>query len=288
MNTLTVLDAGPSALIEDLGRPGYAAIGVARSGAFDRAALQLANRLVGNPDDAAGIEALGGGLKIAFEHDALVALTGANGPFECNETACRRWAPVAVPAGAVVEIGRPVTGLRSYLAVRGGLLADEVLGSRSTDPVTGLGPAVLTAGSTVPIGTPTGLIPHAPDGLGGGVARVGDLIVRAWWGPRDDWLTAEAHRLLAETRWLVGTASDRVGVRLEGPQLARANRSELPSEGVFRGGIQVPPSGQPLVFGPDHPTTGGYPVTAVVLDDDVDLLAQVRPGDGVRFDLRRR
>jgi biotin-dependent carboxylase-like uncharacterized protein len=267
---IEVLDAGPLSTVQDLGRRGHAALGVPVSGAFDRAALRLANRLVGNAENAAAIEVTLGGLRLRTDRAVTVALTGA----ECPGVA---WgAAVSLPAGAVLELGRPASGLRSYLAVRGGVDGEPMLGSRSTDTLSGLGPAPLTAGTHLHIGRPTQPVSgaFAPGRPAGG--RVPVL-----FGPRDDWFTAAARHTLLDTPWRVRAASDRVGVRLDGPALVRSRTGELPSEAVLPGAVQVPGDGRPIVFGPDAPVTGGYPVIAVVLEPD--LLAQLRPGDEVRF-----
>ena len=269
---IEILEPGPAATVQDLGRAGYAALGVPRSGAFDRGALRLANRLVGNPDGAAGIELTLGGLALRFADPATVALTGAACPGAPDHDA-----PVSLPAGAVLRLGTPARGLRSYLAVRGGLAVPAVLGSRSTDTLSGLGPERLRAGDQLPVGT---------DGVGAvspqAAAPPGPApALRLRLGPRADWFTEQARTALLTTTWTVRADSDRIGVRLDGPALHRARTGELPSEPMLPGALQVPPDGRPIVLGPDAPVTGGYPVIAVL--DDLDPVAQLRPGDAVRF-----
>jgi len=257
--------------VQDLGRPGYADLGVARAGAFDRGALRLANRLVGNRPDAAGLEVTFGGLAVRFTDPATVAFTGAPAPGAPD------WqVAVTLPAGTVVRLGRPSSGLRSYLAVRGGLAVPATLGSRSTDTLSGLGPAPLRAGDRLPVGSVTGDVTGTV-----GAAASRPAVVPVVPGPRDDWFTARANQLLVAAAWTVRAESDRVGIRLAGPVLDRAHGGELPSEPTLPGAIQVPPDGRPIVFGPDAPVTGGYPVIAVATD--LDALAQLRPGDEVRF-----
>jgi biotin-dependent carboxylase-like uncharacterized protein len=268
---IEVVAPGPFATVQDAGRTGYAALGVARAGAFDRSALRLANRLVGNPDGAAAVEATFGGLHLRLTRPATIALTGAVCPGAPD------WgAPVSLPSGAEVRLGRPAAGLRRYLAVRGGIAVEPVLGSRSTDTLSGLGPAPLQAGDRLPIG-------EAVDALVGASsaepARTAVLAVR--FGPRDDWFTPAARELLLGTSWTVRPESNRIGIRLAGPALDRARDGELASEPTLPGAVQVPTDGRPIVFGPDAPVTGGYPVIAVVTD--LDPAAQLRPGDEVRF-----
>jgi biotin-dependent carboxylase-like uncharacterized protein len=268
---IEVIAPGPLATLQDLGRQGWAALGVARSGAFDRAALRLANRLVGNPDDTAAIEVTFGGLAVRLTDPATIALTGAVCPGAPD------WnVPVTLPRGATVALGAPGEGLRSYVAVHGGVAVGSVLGSRSTDTMSGLGPPALRAGDLLPVGAATGPISGAH-----AVAprRPAELGVRL--GPRDDWFTPAARDLLVRACWTVRPDSDRIGIRLAGPELIRSRADELPSEPTLPGAVQVPPDGRPILFGPDAPVTGGYPVIAVV--DDLDPAAQLRPGQLLRF-----
>ncbi|SFW57050.1 biotin-dependent carboxyltransferase family protein [Amycolatopsis australiensis] len=279
MRTLEVLDAGRYALVEDLGRPGYAHLGVAPSGALDVSSLRLANRLAGNDEAAAGIETLLGGLSVRLTASATVAVTGPAVPVTVDGRSAGSHVPIAVRAGQTLSIGTPPTGLRCYLAVSGGIAVEEVLGSRSRDVLSGIGPAPLAAGDVLPLGSPAGIpagadvvVPwQAPDAL----------VVPVTLGPRDDWLDDPARGLSAW--WTVTAESNRVGLRLDGTPLRRAVDAELPSEGVVTGAIQVPPSGLPVVFLADHPTTGGYPVAAVVRGAALGALAQARPGTRVRF-----
>jgi biotin-dependent carboxylase-like uncharacterized protein len=269
---LEVLAPGAAATVQDLGREGYAALGVPRSGAFDRAALRLANRLVGNPDGYAAIEMTLGGLQLRLSGAATVALTGAVCPGAPD------WGvALSVAAGTLIQLGIPSAGLRSYLAVRGGVDVEPVLGSRSTDTLSRLGPRRLAAGDRLAVG-PATATPVA-GASAAQPARVDAVSVR--FGPRDDWFTPDAQALLLSTPWTVRPDSDRIGVRLAGPPLERVITDELPSEPTLPGAIQVPPDGRPIVFGPDAPVTGGYPVIAVVTD--LDPIAQLRPGDVLRF-----
>jgi biotin-dependent carboxylase-like uncharacterized protein len=282
---LEVVAVGALALVEDLGRPGHGASGVGRSGAADRAALRLANRLVANPEGAAGIEVVFGGLAVRATGPVTVALTGAAAPADVDGTPVGPNALVDLQGGQVLRLGVPLTGLRTYLAVRGGLDVAPVLGSRSTDTLSGLGPEKLAEGDVLPIGPEPATLPvidvaPVPGPSGGTVA------LRVVAGPRSEYL-AEPDELTG-TEWIASSRSDRVGMRLEGGHLRRCNGPELPSEGMVRGAVQLPPGGQPVVFLADHPVTGGYPVVATVCDADVDRAAQVRPGQRVRFVALRR
>jgi biotin-dependent carboxylase-like uncharacterized protein len=267
------------------GRPGRADLGVGVSGAADRAALRRANRLVGNDEAAAGLEVTFGGLAFRVATTTVVALTGAPAPVTVGDRPGDLHRPVVVPAGAEVRLGTPPTGLRTYLAVRGGLAVDPVLGSRATDTVAGLGPPVLEAGTELAVGGPPSwpvpAVDVAPEAI-----PAGEVTLRVVLGPRDDWFTDPARAAFLRTAWTVTEDANRVGFRLDGPALARTpgrDGAELPSEGVIRGSVQVPPSERPTVFLADHPVTGGYPVIAVVLDADTDRAGQARPGTTVRF-----
>lgn len=282
MRQLEVLEPGTSALIEDLGRPGHAHLGVAPSGALDAPALRLANRLVGNPESDAGIETVLGGLVLRAHSSCTVAVTGPPVPAWVDGRAVGSHLPVHLAAGRTLRLGMPSAGLRCYLAFSGGIAAPTALGSRSTDALSGIGPAPLRAGDLLPLGEPRGL----PAGADEVIARVpdGELTVPVLLGPRDEWFDDPA-RALAGT-WTVSTDSNRVGLRLDGPRLQRAEPyadTELPSEAILTGAIQVPPDGAPVVFLADHPTTGGYPVIATVHPDALPLLAQARPGTWLRF-----
>jgi biotin-dependent carboxylase-like uncharacterized protein len=187
---------------------------------------------------------------------------------------------VSLAAGTTIRLGVPRDGLRSYLAVRGGFAVEPVLGSRSTDTLSGLGPAPLQAGDRLPVGAAAGTLTGAAAAVHG---RRSSLPIR--FGPRDDWFTASARALLVDAEWTVRAASDRIGLRLDGPPLRRAIEGELPSEPTLPGAVQIPSDGRPILFGPDGPVTGGYPVIAVVTD--LDPAAQLRPGDRLRFSPRR-
>ncbi|GLY36031.1 allophanate hydrolase [Amycolatopsis sp. NBRC 101858] len=278
MRSLEVLDPGRYALVEDLGRPGYAHLGVAPSGALDVPSLRLANRLVGNPSGAAGIEALLGGLSVRLSASTTVAVTGPAVDVRVDGRSFGSHTPVPVRAGQTVSVGTPAAGLRCYLAFSGGIAVEPVLGSRSRDVLSGIGPEPLKSGDVLPLGEPG--IPVGADVIVP-VAAPGELVVPVTLGPRDDWLDDPAGGLSAW--WTVTAESNRVGLRLDGTPLRRAVDGELPSEGVVTGAIQVPPSGLPVVFLADHPTTGGYPVAAVVRAGALSALAQARPGTRVRF-----
>lgn len=281
--TLTVARTGFPVLVQDLGRPGLAAIGVGGSGALDRGALALGNRLLANPPTSAGLEITLGGLEVTIVGLQTLALTGAAAAASLDGQAVPFAAPFTARDGQRLVLGLPPHGLRSYLSVRGGISVDPVLGSRSTDVLSGVGPEPLTNGSTVAVGDAAcTAFPHvdvAPVSTPPEVISLGvDL------GPRHEWF--DDPLTLARRPWTVSSRSNRVGIRLEGRPLTRSSAyvdRELPSEGVVLGAVQVPSSGLPVVFLADHPVTGGYPVIGVVRSTDLDRAAQARPGQSVRF-----
>ncbi|HEX5116587.1 MAG TPA: biotin-dependent carboxyltransferase family protein [Pseudonocardiaceae bacterium] len=281
MRAVTVLATGPQALVQDLGRPGHAHLGVPPSGALDGPALRLANRLVGNAESAAGVEVLLGGLRLRADCSCTVAVTGPAVPVTVNGRARDSHAPVPLADGDVLELGVPDGGLRAYLAVGGGIDVPAELGSRSTDVLSGIGPAPLRAGAELPLGEPVTL-PGGADELGPRPVP-DELRLPVLLGPRDDWFTDPAAQLAAGS-WEVSPDSNRIGLRLAGSVLARAaafEGVELPSEPVVTGALQVPADGRPVVFLADHPTTGGYPVIGVVPTAALPALAQARPGTRV-------
>lgn len=294
---IEVTDPGALALVQDLGRPGWAHLGVPRAGALDRPAWELANRLLGNPPDAAAIETTLTGVEIVVRSPGWWVVTGApcavtlaNRSAAGSVSGSARWSalphsePFFVPADARLRVGPATSGVRSYLAVRGGLEPSPVLGSRSTDTLSGIGPAPLQAGDLIPVGSGQqhsepvrGLVTPRP---------TPSATLRIRPGPRADWFVDPIGHL-CRTSYAVGHDSDRVGIRLDGAPPTRRRTGELASEGMVLGAVQISPDGRPTVFLADHPTTGGFPVVAVVHPDDLAWCAQARPGDPVRFRIDR-
>ncbi|MEI2810060.1 MAG: biotin-dependent carboxyltransferase family protein [Nocardioides sp.] len=277
--SLLVIEPGLLMLVQDLGRTGSAHLGVPRGGALDAAAAALANRLVGNHVEAAVVELTVTGARFTAECAVTLATAGSRAEIRVDGRHRGFGQAVWVPAGASIDVGPAQDGLRTYLAARGGFAISEVLGSRSTDTLGWIGPGPVRTGDRLPIGCASGEVPavEAP------APRRWHGVLRVWPGPRWDWLTASAQKALMTAEFEVAPDSDRVAMRLLGAPLERAVTGELPSEGIPDGGIQVPPSGQPLIFLADHPVTGGYPVVAVVDPHDLDWCAQLRPGTVLRF-----
>ena len=285
---LRVIEPGLLATVQDLGRPGRASIGVARAGALDRSALRIANRLVGNPEAAAGIEVTMGGFRAIAHRDLWIAVTGGSGALVVDGRAFDPYLAHEWPRGGELSIGWLEHGAHAYLAVRGGVGegdADDsgrVLGSLSTDTLARLGPDPLRAGARLTVGrspqAPVPVLDIAPWG-----APRDQLELELSPGPRQDWFEASARRVLFDEVWTVSGDADRVGMRLDGPELVRTTAWELPSEGMLPGAMQVAPGGRPTVLLADGPVTGGYPVIAVVTDASLDALGQARPGTRIRF-----
>ena len=298
---LRILNPGAQSLIQDLGRRGYGPLGVSAAGALDRASLRRANRLVGNAPTAAAIESVNGGLTVEAVGDRVVAVTGApvtltiESPswFESDDgdvqPGATRNVPMASPFalldGEVLTLGAPESGFRNYVAIRGGVDVPEVLGSRSADTMSGIGPAPLVVKQVLATGdntasTAVGAPELQPEFPGSGVT-----VLEVVPGPRADWFDQEALDSLCSQEWLVTPQSNRVGMRLDGTPLKRTREGELPSEGTMAGALQIPPAGLPVLFLADHPITGGYPVIGVVRDEHLDLAAQVPIGGKIRFRL---
>lgn len=279
---LEIVATGPQATIQDLGRDGLAGLGVGRSGAADLGALRLANRLLGNPEGAAALEVTLGGLEVRARGGMWVTITGATSPATIDGLPVGYAAVTWLPDGASLRLGPATAGLRSYLAVRGGIDVAPVLRSRSTDTMAGLGPAVPAPGDLLPVG-PTPGAPPLLDVAPVATPTTGEVLLRVVPGPRHDWFVPDVISTLVGGAYEVTAESNRVGMRLMGPVLQRAREGELQSEGMVPGALQVPPTGQPTLFLADHPVTGGYPVIGVVLADDIGLAAQAQPGQRLRF-----
>ncbi|MFJ7628302.1 biotin-dependent carboxyltransferase family protein [Streptomyces sp. NPDC097595] len=279
---IEVVRAGALTTVQDAGRAGWAHLGVPRSGALDAPSHRLANRLAGNPATAAVLETTVTGCAVRPDRPVVAVVGGA----PCRVTVDGRpvaWgAPVRVPAGAVLDAGPAVRGLRSYLAFGGGLLPEAVLGSRSADLLSGLGPAPLRDGDVLPLGHQGQARRSVADAVPWPAAP-DVLVLPLHLGPRHTWFTDEALRTLTTAAYRVSSQSNRIGLRTEGPALERARTDELPSEGMVLGAVQVPPDGRPVVFLNDHPTTGGYPVVGVVPAPALAAAAQAGGGTTLRF-----
>lgn len=282
MTSLTIESVGVLALLQDRGRRGLAHLGVGRSGAADRTSYDLANRLVGNRPGAACIEVTLGRLQICFDATVLLAVTGAPVALRCGDRAHAVNTAFTASGGDILALGEPAHGLRSYVAVRGGIAGEDVLGSTSWDTMAQLGTPPLRTGDVLEVADAAGDWPPI-DYAAVAPMETSSLELPLLLGPRDHWFTDQAIDRLATHRYTVSSEADRVGIRLDGPELPRRRPGELASEGVALGALQVPTKGRPTLFLADAPVTGGYPVIGVVPRADVDRAAQAAPGAAIRF-----
>jgi biotin-dependent carboxylase-like uncharacterized protein len=278
-----VVRAGALTTVQDRGRPGLAHLGVPRSGALDQPAHDLANSLVGNDPDAATLEITATGCTLRALQPLVVAVTGAPSPVFVGGIAAPHGSPIRLAVGQVIDVREPTSGFRAYVSIRGGIDVKPILGSRSTDQLSGLGPPPLRSGDLIAVGGEPGT-PQPVFAARHALADIpASLTVTVIPGPRTQWFAVDALRTLSDAPYVVTHRSNRVGLRLHGEPLSRSREDELPSEGMVSGAIQIPADGQPVIFLADHPTTGGYPVVAVVHPDHLPALAQAAPGTTVRF-----
>jgi biotin-dependent carboxylase-like uncharacterized protein len=264
---LRIVQVGVATTVQDHGRVGFAHLGVPTGGAVDRRTHDLVNRLVGNPPGAATIETMGALIVEALRPMVLASSTDAS-----RQT---------VSAGTRIRVDAPPGAVWAYLAVRGGIAVDDVLGSRSQDTLGGVGPPTLSTGSALAVGPDPGTpldADHAPP------RSRAEVRLRIWDGPQHDWFLGGTQCLIRRA-WRVTSELSRVGVRLEGGAFDPSTRSQdqMASIGLTAGAVQITPSGEPIVLLANHPTTGGYPVIAVVEPEDLPDLVQCRPGSSVRF-----
>jgi KipI family sensor histidine kinase inhibitor len=290
---IEIISAGLPVLFQDLGRIGQASQGISVSGAADRTSFRAANRLVGNPVGTPVLEIALGGLTFRMRGQGVLALTGANAPITITaangaKIAAAHHRAVALDGGDVVSLGTPAAGMRSYLAFRGGFEVAPVLGSAATDTLAQIGPAALVAGDIVAIRQPSpGALVSAEEPAFALPSTTQTVVLDVVMGPRTDWFTPAAVESFLSQEWSVTPQSSRIGIRLAGYALERANPGELPSEATVRGALQVPASGQPVLFLADHPLTGGYPVIANVAGHHLDLAGQIPVGARIRFNAIR-
>jgi biotin-dependent carboxylase-like uncharacterized protein len=266
-------------LVMDLGRPGFRAQGVPEGGAADARALILANRLVGNIDGAAGLELLLRGPTLRFPQGGRIALGGADMQARCDGIPVPRGRALEISPGGELELGMAGTALRAYLAVAGGIEAPRVMGSCATFLPGGFGGwqgRALKAGDALSVGIAGG------SRKGTLTYAACDKTLRILPGPQLPGFTDAALKMLTAGEYKMSTDANRLGLRLSGPVLEYAE-GEIASQAVLPGAIQVPPDGQPIILGWDGPVTGGYPVAAAIIAADLPCLAQLRPGDSLRF-----
>jgi antagonist of KipI len=292
---LHVIEPGMLSTVQDLGRPGWTAVGVARGGAADTLSLRIGNRLVGNDDGDAALEMTLVGGTFACERDVQAVLAGGAVQARLEGRGPTRpvsaWVPFTLGPGERLVTGSIRSGVRSYLCVAGGILVPPLLGSRSTHlggQFGGLAGRTLRAGDRIDIGEASGRC-----GDNDAVARARAFMeprlarrrVRAVDGAHRDSFDSAAVESFWSTVFEVSVQSDRVGLRLKGRIGPSSLGGRMPSEGMMHGAVQVPQSGEPIVLLADYPTTGGYPVIACVTAVDLPVLGQVGPRATLRFEL---
>ena len=267
--------------LQDQGRIGYANIAVPTSGAFDQKSHQLANRLIGNFPNACAIESLRGSFEFSTDSELVISATGAPASVQVDGREHEMFRSIFVPAGSVVSVSPGSLGMRTYLAIRGGIVGNQIMGSSSYDELSQIGTPPIKPGDKFSVenqvaGSITG--DYIPGSV---ITGLNTVELEAMPAPR--WSGFSNSDILFTSEYQVTSSVNRVGLRLSGPALVWNSESRLASEGVVTGAIQIPVDGMPLIFGPDHPTTGGYPVVAVVSRNSLDLLAQTAPGTVIRF-----
>jgi antagonist of KipI len=290
MPFLQVLSPGFQTTIQDLGRFGFAHLGVSPGGAADQLAFRVGNLLVHNPENAPALEMTLVGGTFAFACDSFIALTGADCEATLDDRAIPAWTSLPVRAGQTLQCRAMKNGARSYLCAHGGIKIAKVMNSAATHLQTGIGGLhgrALKKGDALEIAPPQArqrlhvrrVRPEARDYLRERTT------LRVTPGTQADFFPEDALKRLASTPYLVTESSNRVGLRLKGEALARRNKEEMITEGISLGAIQVPSDGQPIILFVEHPTTGGYPKIANVISADFCRVGQLRPRDEVRFQL---
>ena len=288
-SSIEIVSLGLPPVFQDLGRAGQAGQGISVSGAADRASFKAANRIVGNPANTTALEITLGGISFRMRGQGVMALTGATAAISITGADGRRISgphhtAIALDDGDVVSLGTPEAGMRSYLALRGGFDIAPVLGSAATDTLAQIGPAAPVVGDVVAIRpAATGSLVATEEPSFAMPSATETVVLDVVMGPRTDWFTDAAVENFLSQEWSVTPQSSRVGIRLSGDALERSNTGELPSEATVRGALQVPASGQPVLFLADHPLTGGYPVIANVAGHHLDLAGQIPVGAKIRF-----
>ncbi len=282
---IRVKNPGMFSSIQDLGRYGYAHLGISVVGAADRLSLRIANLLVGNPDNAPALEMTLLGATLEFEERRIVALAGADCGAKVGTSLLPVGEAVEVPAGGVLKCGGMKTGARSYLALQGGFAVPAVMGSTATDVrgrFGGLEGRRLKAGDLLPVQDERDArARRLRPGILDTVSRHDTLRVSR--GAQQEWFGPEAFELLFSTPYSISDQSDRTGLRLKGESLRPREQSQLLTDGIPLGAVQVPQDGQPIILFVDQQTTGGYPKIANVIMADMHHVGQLRPHEQVRF-----
>lgn len=288
MPSIRVISPGVLSLVQDGGRRGFQRFGVSVSGAMDHDSLLLGNRLVGNEPNSAAVEVTFGGAEFVFGEDAFIAIAGADLSATVDGTPAPLWESFLAPAGSHLSFSAPVSGMRAYVCVAGGILSEPVLGSRSThvaSAIGGLDGGPLNAGDELPVGTASDERAHVRVPVDLIPAIESPITVRVVPGPQEDAFTAAGVGTFYGSAYSTSDRSDRQGVRLEGPEIEAVNEKyDIVSDAVVFGSIQVPGDRKPIVLLADRQATGGYPKIGTVASIDIPRIAQAQPGATIRFE----
>jgi len=283
--TISVVKPGLFTTVQDLGRYGLAHLGISPAGAADALSLRIANLLVGNEENAPALEMTLLGGTVSFEQPAVVALTGASCECKLGSSTVPANQAVEIAAGSVLQCGSTTDGARCYLAVRGGFEVPLVMGSASTDVrgrFGGVEGRRLQKGDVLRIGKARKTQPRR---LRAGASEMlrGAGSIRVTRGAQYDWFDTGTYASFFGIPYLVSEQSDRAGLRLQGEAVPPREKTQLLTDGIPLGAIQVPHDGQPIILFVDQQTTGGYPKIANVIAADMHRIGQLRPREEVRF-----
>ncbi len=290
MSFVGIKSAGFMTTVQDAGRVGYAHYGVSASGPADSVSLRIGNLLVGNPENAAALEMTLVGGTFEFESNGLVALSGSSFAAQIGKAAAPFWTSFHVKAGQILTVGPSLSGARCYLCIHGGIGVFPVLGSRSTHLLTGIGGfegRALKQGDRIPINSDGGIgsVPLRTIDQKTVIALFDRQSFRVTIGPQFDFFAQESLDLFFNSNYEVLEDSNRMGLRLRGPQIVRSRAGDMLTEGVSLGAIQISHDGQPIILFVEHQTTGGYPKIANIIFADLHRVGQLRPRDSLRFEL---
>ena len=287
MSVIEVHTAGLLTTVQDLGRPGFGPMGVSPSGAADPVALRLGNRLLGNPELAAGLEMTLLGGTFTFPEGAVIALTGADFGAELDGVPLPLWTSAEVKPGQTLRTGSTRSGARCYLCIAGGIAEKPFLGSRSTHLLSGLGGhqgRALRKGDVLKVGTANGAFRKRTIAANALHHLQPRKVLRATPGPQSDLFPDAALKVFYGSTYRLAEESNRMGLRLEGPPFPAGAQGEMLTEGVSLGAVQITPAGWPIILFVEQQTTGGYPKIANVISADLSRLGQLRPRDEIRFE----
>ncbi|NIS61705.1 MAG: 5-oxoprolinase/urea amidolyase family protein [Proteobacteria bacterium] len=286
METLEILHGGTFTTIQDLGRKGYQRFGMPTAGAMDTTSLRMANRLVQNDEGQACLEITLIGLRLLVLRDIMIAITGGDLMPRVNGSPLPLWQTVSIPRDSEISFTGVRNGIRSYLAVAGGIQVPEIMGSKSTyirGGIGGLEGKALTKGDRLRIG---------PQSLRLPLCKLKEELIpcygREWktrviMGPQDDYFSKKGIETFISSEYTITPESDRMGYRLEGPVIEQQRGADIISDATCLGSIQVPGQGLPIILFADRQTTGGYPKIATAISVDIYDLGQAKPGDKIRF-----